>query len=62
MSALKKQNYIAKIIVILQSRSDLMTGYLFSAAGWVSVMHTVSVNSDRLRKSPAMTERLSMDT
>lgn len=60
MPAVKKN--LAKIIVILQSRSDLMAGYLFSAAGWVSVMHTVSVNSDRLRRSLAMSERLSVDT
>lgn len=39
-----------------------MAGYLFPAAGWVSMMHAVCVNSDRLRRSLAMTERLSMDT
>ena len=39
-----------------------MAGYLFSAVGWVSMMHTASVNSDRLRRSLAMTERLGVDT
>lgn len=39
-----------------------MTGYLFPAAGRVSMMHRVSVNTDRLRRSLVMTERLSVDT
>ncbi len=57
-----KEKILAKITVILPGRRDLMAGYLFSAAGWVSMMHTVRVNSDRLRRSPAMTEQLGADT
>lgn len=47
---------------MLKSRGDLTAAYLFPAAGWVSMMHAVCVNSDRLRRSPVMTEMLSVDT
>lgn len=47
---------------MFQSREDLTAAYLFPAAGWVSMMHAVCVNSDRLRRSIVMTEILSVDT